>query len=148
MTFFDTSALIKYFVVEKGSDLAQRLVQAHSPTATASISYAEVYSGLNRRKREGHISATQYARLGRQFEEHWPSYIRIELVQEVLALAKFLLERHPLRALDAIHLASAISLKKGIHEPLQFAAADSRLLDAASAEHLSPLNIETAKFKK
>lgn len=148
MIYFDTSALIKYFVVEKGSDLAQRLVQARSPTATASISYAEVYSGLNRRKREGHISATQYARLGRQFEEHWPSYIRIELVQEVLALAKFLLERHPLRALDAIHLASAISLKKGIHEPLQFAAADSRLLDAASAEHLSPLNIETAKFKK
>ena len=148
MIYFDTSALIKYFVVEKGSDLAQRLVQARSPTATASISYAEVYSGLNRRKREGHISATQYARLGRQFEEHWHSYIRIELVQEVLALAKFLLERHPLRALDAIHLASAISLKKGIHEPLQFAAADSRLLDAASAEHLSPLNIETAKFKK
>ena len=42
MTYFDTSALIKYFVVEKGSDLAQRLVQAHSPTATGSITYAEV----------------------------------------------------------------------------------------------------------
>jgi len=66
----------------------------------------------------------------------------------VLALAKVLLERYPLRALDAIHLASAISLQKGIQEPLQFAAADSRLLDAASAERLSPLNIETAKFKK
>jgi len=63
VTYFDTSALIKYFVVEKGSDLAQRLVQAHSPTATASITYAEIYSGLNRRKREGYISANQYARV-------------------------------------------------------------------------------------
>jgi len=50
--------------------------------------------------------------------------------------------------MDAIHLASAMSLQKGIQEPLQFAAADSRLLDAASIEHLSPLNIENVKVKK
>lgn len=145
MIYFDTSALIKLFILEKGSEDAQRLSRDHFPTATATIAYTEMYSGVNRRKREGHLSTHQYTRLSRRFEEYWTSSIHVELTQEVLASAKALLERHSLRALDAIHLASAISLKKGIQEPLQFAAADSRLLDAASAERLTPWHIGTTK---
>ena len=144
MIYFDTSALIKLFILEKGSENAQRLFHDHFPPATAAIAYAEIYSGVNRRKREGYLSAQQYTRLSRRFEEHWTTYIRIELTEEVLAGAKELLERYPLRAFDAIHLASAISLQKGIREPLPFAAADSRLLDAASAERLTPRNVEKA----
>lgn len=143
MIYFDTSALIKLFVLEKGSEEAQRLSRNHFPVATATIAYTEMYSGFNRKKREGHLSARQYTSLSRRFEEHWSTYIRIELTGEVLALAKVLLERYPLRAFDAIHLASAISLQKGIQEPLQFAAADIRLLAAASAEHLTPWHIGT-----
>lgn len=96
----------------------------------------------------GYVSAKQYTKLSQQFEEHWTTFTRIELIGEVLALARVLLERHPLRAMDAIHLASAMSLQKGIQEPLQFAAADNRLLEAALAEHLSPLEIEAIKVKK
>ena len=139
--YFDTSALIKIFILEKGSEDAQRLSQDHVPPATAAIAYAEIYSGVNRRKREGYLSAHQYTRVSRRFEEYWTTSIHVELTQEVLALAKALLERHPLRAFDAIHLASALILQKGIREPLPFAAADSRLLDAASAEHLTPWRI-------
>ena len=141
MIYFDTSALIKLFVLEKGSEDAQRLSRDHLPVATATIAYTEMYSGFNRRKREKYLSARQYTRLSRQFEEHWTTYIRIELTGEVLALGKVLLERYPLRAFDAIHLASAVSLQKGTQEPLQFAAADIRLLNAASAEHLTPWRI-------
>lgn len=141
MIYFDTSALIKLFVLEKGSEDAQRLSRDHVPVATATIAYTEMYSGFNRRKREKHLSTRQYTSLSRRFEEHWTTYIRIELTQEVLASAKVLLERHLLRAFDAVHLASAISLQKGVREPLQFAAADIRLLDAASAEHLTPWHI-------
>ena len=141
MIYFDTSALIKLFVLEKGSEDAQRLSRDHVPVATATIAYTEMYSGFNRRKRERHLSARQYTSLSRRFEEHWTTYIRIEFTGEVLALGKVLLERYPLRAFDAIHLASAVSLQKGTQEPLQFAAADIRLLNAASAEHLTPWRI-------
>ena len=138
MIYFDTSALIKLFILEKGSEDAQRLSHDHFPPATATIAYAEIYSGINRRKREGHLPGHQYTRLSRRFEEHWTTYIHVELTEEVLVSAKGLLERYPLRAFDAIHLASALSLQKGIREPVQFAAADSRLLNAASAERLTP----------
>ena len=141
MIYFDTSALIKLFILEKGSEEAQRLSRDYFPVATATIAYPETYSGFNRKKREGFLSARQYTKLGRRFEEHWTTCIRIELTGEVLTLAKVLLERYPLRAFDAIHLASAISLQKGIQEPLQFAAADIRLLNASSAEQLTPWRI-------
>lgn len=143
MIYFDTSALIKLFILEKGSEDAQRLSREHVPVATATIAYTEMYSGFNRRKREGHLSGQHYTRLSRRFEEYWTTYIHIEFTQDVLALAKVLLERHPLRAIDAIHLASAISLQKGVQAPLHFAAADIRLLDASSAEHLTPWRIGT-----
>ena len=48
MTYLDTSALIKRFVVERGSPLIQTIVTRTGPVATAKIAYAEVYAGLTR----------------------------------------------------------------------------------------------------
>ena len=45
MNYFDTSALIKRFVAEKGSDLVQAMI-AQEPPAIATIAYAEVHAGL------------------------------------------------------------------------------------------------------
>lgn len=145
MTYLDTSALIKRFVAEKGSALVQSLVSRAGETATAKIAYAEVYAGLTRRQREGHLSARQYALACGQCERDWQAYVRVELRDEILLLARDLIRRHPLRGFDAIHLASALSLKTGLDEEITFAAADERLLRAAGAEGLRPLNVELAQ---
>jgi hypothetical protein len=47
-----------------------------------------------------------------------------------------------LRGFDAIHVASALELKKRLNEPMTFAAADRPLLRAAQAEGLAPLDVE------
>ena len=145
MNYLDTSALIKRFVVEKGSPLVRALVIRRGPVATAKIAYAEVYAGLTRKRREGHLSDNAYALACRQFEGDWQAYLRVDLLDEVLLLARDLIRRHPLRGFDAIHLASALSLKRALGEEITFAAADARLLQAAAGEHLRPLNVETAK---
>lgn len=145
MIYFDTSALIKRFVAEKGSALVQRVMANESPVATATVAYAEIYAGLTRKNREGHLSRTEYALACRQFERDWPAYIRVELRDEILQLARELIQRHPLRGFDAIHLASALSLKTGLGGDMTFAVADERLLRAASAEELEALNVETAR---
>ncbi len=97
MTYLDTSALIKRFVVERGSPLMQRLVTREGPVATAKIAYAEVYAGLTRKRRDGHLSDRQYARVCRQFERDWHAYIRVDLRDEILQLARDLIQRHPLQ---------------------------------------------------
>ena len=147
MIYLDTSALIKRFVNEKGSPLVQSLVQQTEPVATAKVAYAEIFAGLARKLRGGHLPKAPYALAGRQFERDWQSYLRVELRDDILFLARDLIQRHPLRGFDAVHLASALSLKNGLGEEVTFAAADKRLLQAARAEKLEVLNVETARVR-
>jgi predicted nucleic acid-binding protein len=142
--YLDTSALIKRFLNEKGSPLVQSLVTEKGPVATAKIAYAEIFAGLARKLREGNLSKTLHALACRQFERDWQSYLRVELQDDILYLARDLVQRHPLRGFDAVHLASALNLKTALGAEVTFAAADGRLLRAAGAEKLEPLNVETA----
>ncbi|MEW6324882.1 MAG: type II toxin-antitoxin system VapC family toxin [Nitrospirota bacterium] len=142
MTYLDTSALIKRFVAEKGSGVVRSLVGRKEPVATAKIAYVEVFAGLARKRREGHLSANRHALICRQFERDWQAYIRVDLMDQVLMLARDLIRRHPLRGFDAVHLASAMMLKNETREPVVFAAADEQLLRAAKAEKLGVLDVE------
>lgn len=144
MIYLDTSALIKRFVNEKGSALVESLVQGKGAVATAKIAYAEIFAGLTRKLREGNLSKPQYALACRQFERDWHAYVRVGLEDDILLLARDLIQRRPLRGYDAVHLASALRLKIALGEEITFAAADERLLKAAEAENLEFLNVETA----
>lgn len=142
MICLDTSALIKLYVVERGSSAVIALVRREGAPGTASIAYTKVYSGLVRRKREGFVTDAQYVRISGQFEQDWPTCIQVGLRQDVLELGRDLLQRHPLRAFDDVHLASALTLRRQLEENILFAAADNRLLRAAAAEGLSTVNAE------
>jgi predicted nucleic acid-binding protein len=144
MIYLDTSALIKRFVAEAGSETVNDLVGNVPPVVTATIALVEVHAGLKRKHREGFLSGRDYALCVRQFADDWESYIRVELRNEVLGLARDLIRQHPLRGFDAIHLASALSVKRAVGEDLTFAAADVRLLRAAESEGFTAINVETA----
>jgi hypothetical protein len=80
----------------------------------------------------------------RQFESDWLAYVRVEMQDEILALARDLIQRHPLKRFDAVHLASVLRLKIALGEGMRFAAADKNLVKTAQAEKLQAINIETA----
>ncbi len=143
MTYLDTSALVKRFLLERGSGRVRAITTPAEDVAIATIAYAEFYAALNRKRRDGDLSRTAYAQTAERFEAHWRSYTRVALHDDVLVLARTLTERHPLRGFDAIHLASALHLAQNLEEAIPFAAADIRLLQAAAAEGLRPINVET-----
>lgn len=142
MIYFDTSALIKRYIVEKGSDPVRDLLRKEGSAATATITYAEVHSGLMRRLREGYVPRKSYAIACHEFEQDWPDYLAIELTRELLIATRDLIQRHPLRSFDAIHLASALSLARRLDEGVTVVAADGRLLHAAAVEGLGVVNVE------
>jgi len=144
VTYLDTSALVKRFVSEAGSREVQTLLTRGEPVASASIAYAELYSGLTRRHREGGLSQLQYRRACRHFETDWMAFIKVDLGGEILSSARALIQRHALRAFDAIHLASALGLQAAVNEPVTFMASDARLLRAATGERLTAINPESA----
>jgi predicted nucleic acid-binding protein len=142
LNYLDTSALVKRFVTEKGSDLVSSMIGSGEPIGTAKIAYAEIFWGLARRRRASELSESDYSLACQRFETDWSFYLRVDLLDEILSLARRLIERYPLRAFDAIHLASAMTLGRAVEETVTFVAADPRLLHAAEGEGLPTLNPE------
>ena len=141
--YLDTSALLKKYVHETGSVWLQGLL-APPPTlaTTTHLVMAEIISALNRRVREGNVTAADYARLiGRFRDDCRVRYQLIAVNNAILHRAGDMLERHPLRAYDAIHLATALTVNRRLLASgaagLVFLCADDRLLQAAAAEGLA-----------
>jgi hypothetical protein len=120
-----------------------RLTRTDAPVGTATIAYAEMYSGLTRRHRDGDLSAIDYTNACEQFERDWTGYLRIRLDNDVLAATRLVIQRHALRGFDGIHLASALTLQNRWDETVVVVAADQRLLRAAVSEGLATLDVET-----
>jgi predicted nucleic acid-binding protein len=142
--YADTSALIKRSLPERGSAWVQALCDpaGGNTIITSVLAGVEAVSALARRCREGVLSAAQYDALRDDFLAHYEQeYQVVPLTEPLQTLARNLLERHPLRAYDALHLAAALLVSTqlvaaGLDAPI-FLAADERLLAAARAEGLS-----------
>lgn len=112
--YFDASALIKLYLPEPESDRLNRVVEGRRDAIVSDLAVTEIVSSLCRRRREGAVNAQVVDRLRRQILSHFDSgvYRRVELLPEIHREAERLLvsiERVPLRAADALHLALAFS---------------------------------------
>jgi predicted nucleic acid-binding protein len=108
----------------------------------SALARVEIVSALQRRVRDGTINAADYPRHIADFDGLCAGAYRvIEVTDLVITHARTLLEAHPLRAYDALHLASALLANAALltagFPALIFLAADVRLLDAARAEGLA-----------
>ena len=126
--FLDSSALLKRHVVEPGS----RWVRAFtSPAVGHELFVAAIV-------RVEAVSALGVRNLRLLIERQIGRCIVAEANDAVLQRACDLLERHALRAYDAVQLASALEsndrLQARALAPITFFSADQRLLVAASAE--------------
>jgi predicted nucleic acid-binding protein len=136
--YFDTSALVKRYVVEKGSLHVRRLLRRYA-VISSTMFHVEMASALRRRKEEGAVSSATLKRLADRVRSDAASWRLVAVVDEVLALARDRVLEHPLRSLDAIHLASAELLRReGIALP--FVTADVRQGAAARAVGLDVID--------
>jgi len=142
--YLDTSALIKRYVDEVGSDWLRATLNARpSPSiVVVHLIIVEVTSALTRRTREGTLTPAEYAQVQNVFRaDCLYEYEIVTAVGDIIDQANHLLERHSLRAYDAVHLATAVVTNQRLLAnnlvPLTFLSADDRLNNAASAEGLA-----------
>jgi predicted nucleic acid-binding protein len=141
--YADSSALAKRHISEIGSGWIEQEFDPASgnKVISAKLSVIEVLSAMNRRHRESDISATEYTKFSGDFLSFAESeYELIELSDVVLIEAQRLLENYPLRAGDAVQLASALLanaqlISAKLPAPI-FLASDARLLSVAKDEGL------------
>ncbi|MFI5182918.1 MAG: type II toxin-antitoxin system VapC family toxin [Vicinamibacteria bacterium] len=134
--YFDASAIVKRYVREEGTALVRRLL-AGSPPATSRLSEVEVASAVARRSREGTLSAAARDRVLRAWAADLQALHLVEITDETAGIARALLLRHPLRAGDAIQLASCLILQQSLRSRVPLVAFDDRLRDAAVGEGLT-----------
>lgn len=132
--FLDASALVKRYVVEAETAKVEAIFQSGAPLAIARLSLVEVSSALCRRARQGDLDAralmTALGDLSRDAEQ----LLVVELDANLTATAQILLQRHALRAGDAIQLGAAIALRRLSRMDVRFYGYDARLSAAAARE--------------
>ena len=137
--YLDTSALIKLYVSEPGTDAVRQWVSEAKVVSTSRVADVEARAGVARKYREGKFSVGEYRSILKDLERDWRDYLVVEVSEEVVALGGDLTDRHPLRGFDAIHLASALFLKAKVQSEVFFSCFDLKLGNAAEAEGLGVL---------
>jgi hypothetical protein len=116
--------------------------------ATSRLSEVEIVSALARRAREGDIAPADAQGAMAAVSADLAALHIVELLQEVTAHARVLLQQHALRAADAIQLASCLYVVEQLGEAVPFVAFDNRLRAAARAEHLRVLPLRLPRTRR
>ena len=141
--YLDTSALVKLYVQEPGTEQMMRLVApsgGHTFTVLA-LARVEFKAAVRQRERKGDVSHPAAEALIASMEEHLQTLYVVQLVTEaVIEEASALLDRHALRAYDAVQLAGCLALRGKMSESPSFVCSDRQLLQAAQHEGLAVLD--------
>jgi uncharacterized protein len=130
--YFDTSALIKRYVRERGSARVISFLQQHVLLSSA-ITPVEVLSGLCRRKRNEELSEGNFAATLSRIQSDRMRWELIEVDGTVLSRAEEMVQgTAPMRALDAIHVASLTTFQVAAGIQVPFITGDGRQRDAAA----------------
>jgi predicted nucleic acid-binding protein len=140
--YFDTSALVKRYIQERGSEQVRALLRRHDFLSSA-ITPVEIVSALCRRRREGDISADVLAALLRRISSDGRQWRLVEVSSAVLERAQELLRGTiPMRALDAIQVASLVTFQLAATMRIPIITADSRQREAATQLGIDVIAIE------
>jgi predicted nucleic acid-binding protein len=134
--YFDTSALLKRYVREAGSVRTRALLRRHRVISSA-LTLVEAVSALSRRRALGDLTARDYDSILQRIERDRAFWELVEVTAEVLDRAEDLARHTALRTLDAIHVASALTVRHAGGMRLAFITAD-----AAQREAAAPLPLE------
>ncbi len=139
--YLDTSALLRRYVAEPGSGRVRDLFGGPQTArvAISVISGPEVASALARKQRAGSIDTVTARDLWRYFIRHRvDEYAVIDLEPAIVSLAEAIVQSEPLRAADALHVASARWLvDKFGRSDLVFWTADQRQASGARSVGLA-----------
>ena len=148
--YLDTSAILKRYKTEKGTDVVDKLYASDEAfLVTSHFSCLEVES-VAAKAHKGHIPGYALDQLGYAIllsafasdlgDRLYVVPVASGLVNEAIEAAR----SHAVRAPDAIHVASASAVKKSVSEDFVFVSSDRELLSAARVSGLMTLDPESS----
>lgn len=141
--FLDSTAFVKLFVQEAGTDTIIRLMEATEDNRKliSAGTPLEVYAALKRREREGGISHEDSEAARNILRVEAARMVQQPLNPAVLEAARQVLDRHELRSAEALQLGAAVVAREMFQGlEIKFVSSDGRLLEAAKGERFETLN--------
>jgi uncharacterized protein len=145
--FFDTSAIIKYYCTEVGSNWVNAIVDPANGNSIylAEITMAEFGSAIAIKQRVGNITVLyQQKALSLFVTDCTNDYTLASITPAHIKHALNLTQNHILRGYDAVQLAVALDSKVALQNlgitDFTFVTADNNLVTAATAEGLTVEN--------
>ncbi len=135
--YFDTSALIKRYILEKGSETVDHLFELAETIYVSTITKIECTSAITRLLSENKLTLEDYEELKSEVFYDFNFFISIHLDPEIERIAIGLIETHKLRTLDSIQLACSLSVKNQI---TAIVLSDSKLESVARQEGIQTIN--------
>ena len=137
--FCDTSALLKLFIDEQGSESMINARSSSKGIAVCRITWAESMAALAQRTRFKGTNQSRLAQARSMFEQAWPGFVIADITQPLVEKAGVFAEAFALRGYDSVQLAAAHQLHEQFALPLTFACFDRRLNQAAKLLQLELL---------
>lgn len=136
LVYFHPGALVRLCTPAPGSRVAAALWDGADTVVTSRLADLEVRAVLAGGLRMGKFDDAAHERARARWGRLWLGLWTVELGDDLTARAAELAELHPLRATDAVHLASAMTLES---PDLAVLSWDGPFTDAARAEGLRVL---------
>jgi len=140
MIYFDSSALLKRYLKEDGSESVNAILLSEKTIVTSKLAYPEILSAFMRKHRAGELVGKSLRSVIDQFESDWKHFFIIEFHDDLFPTMEALIEKYPLKGADTVHLSSALWLEQTSREDVKFVASDLNLLKAAESENLHVIN--------
>jgi len=146
MLYLDTSALVKRYIYETGSELVNNLFSDALGIATGMISRAETAAAFAKAARIGILDREHAWQALQEFRAEWSDYIRLPVSEATVVKGDQLAWELNLRGYDSIHLAIALSWEDILREEVELVTFDQQLWEAAQKVGLkvSPHSLKTS----
>lgn len=135
--YLDASALVKRYVAERGSLQVAQVIARAEAVGSSLICRAETAAALSKAVRTKTLTRDEAASALQVFRSEWPSLVRVQTTETLIARADTLAWELGLRGYDAVHLASALVWQDGLGEPVTMATFDLRLWKASGRHSLA-----------
>ena len=134
--YLDTSALLKRYIQETGSDVLLANLPMFDISGSAILIYTEMAAALSKAVRQGWQTEKNAQAVWEIFQSDWPQLTIIGVDFPVIQRSGELAWKYGLRGYDAVHLAAALTWQDGMGEQITFATFDKKLWEAAQKTSL------------
>ena len=141
ISYFDTSAIVKFYINETGSDVLREIFDKSEIFVTSEIAYIETVSAFIRINNERLISDIDLKNLLSDFKNNWNDFFTLKTDFNIIQKAGLLIEKYKLRSYDSLHLSSAMIFRERINKSVNFYSWDKNLNNAALNENFQILDI-------